>query len=231
MAANHKERQRADGVDVRIPIKRRSEKVKLIVFGAAGKSGRQLVEQALAGGHEVTAFVRQPDAVKTKHPGLKVVKGDALDAESVSEAIAGQEAVLFAIGTNRRSTMTVCAESTRNIIKAMKQHGVRRFIVLSAYGASETKDTALYSKVLRSIIGKRVEDKDRQEELVRESGLDWVLVRPPLLTNGTRRGRYRAGFDIPIKLFSSVSRADVAEFMLKQLTDDTYLGKAPTITN
>lgn len=205
--------------------------MKLLVFGATGASGRQLVEQALAAGHEVTAFARHPAALKTKHPKLKVIQGDALDAASVSQAIIGQDAVLFAIGTNRRSTITVCADSTRNIIKAMKEHGVRRFIVLSAYGASETKDTALYSKVLRALIGKRLEDKDRQEELLRESDLDWVLVRPPLLTNGARRGRYRAGFDIPIKLFSSVSRADVAEFMLKQLTDDTYLRKAPTITN
>ena len=71
----------------------------------------------------------------------------------------------------------------------------------------------------------------RDEELVRASNLDWVLVRPPLLTNGARRSRYRTGTDLPIKLFSSVSRADVAEFMLKQLTDDTYLRQAPTITN
>jgi putative NADH-flavin reductase len=205
--------------------------MKLLVFGATGGSGRQIVEQALAMGHEVTAFARNPAAVRTEHPNLKVMQGDALDAASVSQAIAGQDAVLYAIGINRRSTMTVCAESTRHIIAAMKEHGVRRFVCLSAYGASETKDTALYSKVLRAFIGKRVEDKDRQEELVRESDLDWVLVRPPLLTNGARRGRYRAGFDIPIKLFSSVSRADVAEFMLKQLTDDTYLRQAPTITN
>jgi putative NADH-flavin reductase len=205
--------------------------MRLVVFGAAGKSGRQIVEQALAAGHEVTAFARDLSKIGPDRPGLKPVAGDALDARGVSEAVAGQDAVLFAIGINRRSTMTVCADSTRNIIDAMKEHGVRRFIVLSAYGASETKDTALYSKVLRSMIGKRVEDKDRQEELVRASGLDWVLVRPPLLTNGPRRGRYRVGFDLPIKMFSNVSRADVADFMLKQLSDDTYLRQAPTITN
>lgn len=205
--------------------------MKLVVFGASGASGRQIVEQALAAGHEVTAFVRNPAAITIKHPKLKVIKGDALDASSVSQAIAGQDAVLSAIGINRRSIITTCADSTRNIIGGMNEHGVRRFVVLSAYGASETKDTALYSKVLRFFIGKRVEDKDRQEELLRASDLDWVSVRPPLLTNGARQGRYRAGFDIPIKLFSSVSRADVAEFMLKQLTDDTYLRQAPTITN
>ena len=207
------------------------ESMKLAVFGASGASGRQIVEQGLETGHEVTAFVRNPAAITTKHPELKVVRGDALDAASVSQAIAGQDAVLSAIGVNRRSTVTVCADSTRNIISGMKEHGVRRFICLSAYGASETKDTALYSKVLRFFIGKRVEDKDRQEELLRASDLDWVSMRPPLLTNGARKGRYRVGFDIPIKLFSSVSRADVAEFMLKQLTDDTYLRQAPTITN
>lgn len=215
----------------RLNLRKRFGNMKLVVFGATGASGRQIVEQALAAGHEVTAFARNQAGVKTVHSRLKVIQGDALDAAMVSEAIAGQDAVLFAIGINRRSTMTVCTESTRNIIAAMKEHKVRRFICLSAYGASETKDTALYSKVLRTLIGQRVEDKDRQEELVRASGLDWVLVRPPLLTNGARRGRYRTGFDIPIKLFSSVSRADVAEFMLKQLNDDTYLHQAPTITN
>ncbi|HYG78888.1 MAG TPA: SDR family oxidoreductase [Pyrinomonadaceae bacterium] len=205
--------------------------MKLVIFGAAGGTGRELVRQALDQGHEVTAFARNPAAVKMEHPRLRAFRGDALDAARVSEAVAGQDAVLFAIGINRRSTMTVCADATRNIIDAMNEHNVRRFVVLSAYGASETKDTALYSRVLRSMIGKRVEDKDRQEELIRASGLDWVLVRPPLLTNGARRGRYRVGFDIPIKLFSSVSRADVADFMLKQLTDDAYLKQAPTITN
>jgi putative NADH-flavin reductase len=207
------------------------ENMKLVVFGASGASGRQIVEQALDAGHEVTAFVRNPAAFNINHPKLKVIQGDALDAASVSQAIAGQDAVLSAIGINRRSIITTCTDSTRNIINAMKEHGVRRFICLSAYGASETKDAALYSKVLRFFIGKRVEDKDRQEELLRASQLDWVSVRPPLLTNGARKGRYRVGSDIPIKLFSSVSRADVAEFMLKQLTDDTYLHQAPTITN
>ena len=205
--------------------------MKLIVFGATGATGRQILEQALAAGHDVTAFAREPATLTIKHPKLKVVQGDALDAARVSQAITGQDAVLFAIGINRRSTMTVCADSTRHVINGMKEHGVHRLICLSAYGASETKDAALYSKVLRFLIGKRVEDKDRQEELVRASDLDWVLVRPPLLTNGARKGRYRVGFDIPIKLFSSVSRADVAEFMLKQLSDDTYLHQAPTITD
>ena len=205
--------------------------MKLVVFGATGATGRQILQQALGARHEVTAFARNPAALTVKHPKLKVMQGDALDAARVSRTIAGQDGVLFAIGINRRSTMTVCADSTRHIINGMQEHGVRRLICLSAYGASETKGTALYSKVLRFLIGKRVEDKDRQEELVRASGLDWVLVRPPLLTNGSPKGRYRVGFDIPVKLFSSVSRADVAAFMLKQLTDATYLRQAPTITN
>lgn len=205
--------------------------MRLTVFGATGATRRQIVEQALAAGHEVVAFARKLHALKFSHPQLKVVQGDAQNAAQVSQAITGQDAILSAIGINRRSTATVCTDSTRNIIAGMKEHGVRRLIILSAYGASETKGTALYSKVLRFFIGKRVEDKDRQEELVSASDLDWVLVRPPLLTNGRQQGRYRVGFRLPIKLFSSVSRADVAAFMLKQLTDDTYLHQAPTITN
>ena len=205
--------------------------MKLIVFGATGGSGRQIVEQALAAGHDVKAFARNPAALAIKHPRLTTVKGDALDFTLVSQALAGQDAVLSAIGINRRSTMTVCADSTRNIIQGMKERAVRRFISLSAYGANKTRESALYSKLLRFFIGKKVDDKDRMEELVRASGLDWVLVRPPLLTNGAREGRYTVGLDIPIKLFSSVSRADVAAFMLQQLGDDTYLHQAPAITN
>lgn len=205
--------------------------MRLVIFGATGGSGSELLRQALEAGHEVTAFARRPAALKVTRPDLRVLQGDALDPRAVSEAVAGQNAVLYAIGTNRRSPVTVCSESTRHILAAMREHGVRRFVCLSAYGASETRDAALYSKVLRALIRRRVEDKDRQEALVRESGLEWVLVRPPLLTNGPRRGRYRVGMDLPIKLFSSVSRADVAAFMLRQLEDDTYLRQAPTITN
>jgi putative NADH-flavin reductase len=122
--------------------------MKLIIFGATGGTGRQILKQALEAGHEVTAFVRNPHALATKRSKLKVMQGDAMDNRRVSQGIDGQDAVLFAIGINRRSTMTVCADSTRHIIEGMKD-GVRRFICLSAYGASETKDSALYTKALR----------------------------------------------------------------------------------
>ena len=100
--------------------------MKLIVFGATGKSGQQIVEQALNAGHLVSAFARNPAAIAIKHPNLKVIEGDALDGAKVFEAIAGHDAVLFAIGINRRSTMNVCTEAARHIIAAMKEHGVRR---------------------------------------------------------------------------------------------------------
>src|SRR3954467_13548634 len=109
--------------------------MKLVVFGSTGKSGQQVVEQALAAAHLVTAFARNPAAVTTRHPNLKVVQGDALDAARVAEAVAGQNAVLSAIGANRRSILTICTDATRNIIGAMQEHGVRRLIVLSAYAA------------------------------------------------------------------------------------------------
>ncbi len=117
--------------------------MRLIVFGASGATGRQLVEQALAANHEVTAFVRNPARFRIEHPRLTVTQGDALDPQRVSAAIAGQDAVLYAIGTNRRSTLTVCTESTRHIIAAMKQHGMRRLVCLTAYGAAKPA-TRLY---------------------------------------------------------------------------------------
>lgn len=200
--------------------------MKLAIFGATGRTGQCLLQQALSQGHEVLAFARRPHARALQRPGVTLVQGDVLDAQRVHDALTGQHAVLNALGTSRRSPRDICSRGTRNIIDAMRHHNIPRLIVETAYGASETRGADLYSRMLRVVLRSLMIDKDLQEGYIRHSGLDWVIVRPPRLTNGPRRGLYQVGLDLRMGLFSKISRADVADFMLKQLTDNAALGQA-----
>lgn len=205
----------------------------LLIFGASGGTGRCLLEQALAQGHHVTAFTRSPEKVTAQHPNLKVVKGDIQDYDSVAMAMPGHDGVLSALGVYLFRKNTVLSDGTRNIIRAMEAHGVKRFVCESALGIGDTRDqTSLfvefvfYPLLLRHFFP----DKERQELHIRQSNLDWVIVRPGRLTNGRQTGNYRHGFGPHEKIKGVVSRADTAEFMLKQLTDDTYLRKTPGLS-
>jgi putative NADH-flavin reductase len=203
--------------------------MKLVIFGSTGTIGLQLVKQALVDGHTVTVFVREPSKVTTTHANLKVMKGDVMDVAAVEKAVLGQDAVLCSLGAGSKGT--VRAEGTRNIIRAMEKASVRRFICLSTLGVGDSWGNLsffwkyiMFSGLLRQAYADHV----RQEDYVRHSPLDWTIVRSGAFTNGSRTGEYRHGFpgtDQTKKL--EISRADVADFMLKQLTDDTYLHMAP----
>jgi putative NADH-flavin reductase len=201
--------------------------MKLVIFGATGGTGRQLVEQALAEGHQVTAFARRPAALQVRHDRLRIAAGDVSDAARVESAIEGQDAVLSALGATKKQA--ICADGMANILAAMRRAGVRRVIVLSAFGASDSHDRSLYTRLLWLFIRERMADKDRMEQLIKRSDLEWTLVRPPRLTDGPRTQRYRSGLDLRMTLNSRISRADTAAFMLRQLVDPNYLGKAPAI--
>ncbi len=218
--------------------------MRLTIFGATGPTGRRLVERAIAEGHEVTAFVRDPSRMRMNHEHLSVVVGDARDAARVEEAVAGREAAVSALGGGpsnplhpRRPGRTGGPSSAgaRRIVAAMEKHGVRRFVCQSAWGAGESKDSLdaagwIFMKVLvPPFLRDEYADKDLQEEIIRESGLDWVIVRPMILTNGPWTGSYRAGVDLKPGLRPWISRADVAEFLLRQLRDDAFLRRAPAI--
>jgi len=205
----------------------------LLIFGASGGTGRCLLEQSLAQGHHVTAFTRSPAKVAIQHPNLKVVQGDMLDYDSVAAAMPGHDAVLSTLGVYLFKKNTVLSDGTRNIIRAMEAHGVNRFVCETALGISDSRDQLslfvefiFYPFLLRHFFP----DKERQELAIRQSSLDWIIVRPARLTNGKQTGQYRHGFGPHEKIKGSVSRADTAEFMLKQLTDDTYLRKTPGLS-
>jgi putative NADH-flavin reductase len=207
--------------------------VKVLIIGATGATGQILMREALAQGHEVTALARNPSAVAPEDYRPRVLQGNALDPSSVETAVAGQDAVLSALGTRSTRPTTLFSESTQNIISAMKKHGVRRLVCITGIGTGDSKGHGgfLYDRIILPFVVKNVyEDKDRQEEAIKQSELDWVIVRPAQLTDEPARGEYRV-FLGGAYAAKKISRADVAAFMLAQLTDDTYVHKTPVISH
>jgi len=208
--------------------------MKLLVFGATGGTGRELVKQALAQGHEVTAYARNPAKLGAiAHARLQVVRGDVLDAAAVEQAVPGHDAVVCAIGAGAGRT-SLREDGTRNIVRAMQKAGVRRLICQSSMGIGDSRaNLGFLTKfvIVPLFLRHAFADHERQEAVVKESDLDWTIVRPPHLRDGPRTGAYRHGFpttDTGIQ--GKISRADVADFMLKQLATDTYLHLTPGVS-
>ncbi len=209
--------------------------MKLLIIGATGGTGQQLVQQALAQGHEVTALARDPTRLDVRHNRLRVTRADVLDASSLDAAVAGQHAALWALGTAiTRKPVTVFSQGTRNLLRAMERHGVRRLICITGIGTGDSRGHGgfIYDKIVQPLFLKTIyEDKDRQEELIRHSDREWIIVRPGFLTNGRATRNYRALVDLTGVRAGRISRADVAAFMLAQLTSDRYLRRAVLLTS
>jgi len=207
---------------------------RVLIVGATGGTGRQLVAQALERGFAVTALVRNPAKLQVAHPQLTVVRGDVLDAGSVETAVRGQQAVLSALGHKRfYPPNRILSEGTRNILRAMEAHGVPRFVCETSLGIGDSAGRlGVYYTffTIPVVLPFYYWDKTRQEGVIATSNVEWVIVRPGLLTNGEKRGRYRHGRHVGSFLWTvRISRADVADFMLNQLESDTYLRTAPGV--
>ena len=204
-------------------------RLRVLIIGATGGTGRELVRQALEQGHQVTALVRKPKKMKFEHPNLRVVKGNVHDYDSVESAMRGQSAVVCALGTKRFFYPNrVASNGTANILRAMKSCGVPRLVCESSLGVGNSVGRLglLYTFfVVPMILPFIFYDKVRQEKLIEESDADWVIVRPAVLTNSPARGKYRHGRNVGNYLWTNrIARGDVADFMLKQLTDEDYIG-------
>ena len=166
-------------------------------MGATGGTGRQLVAQALERGHEVTALVRDRSRLPIEHPQLRVVQGDVLDYASVEGAVRSQEAVISALGHKRFFSPTrILSEGTRNLLRAMETQGIPRLVCETALGIGDSAGRmGLYYTlfVIPLILPFYFWDKTRQERLIAASNVEWVIVRPGVLTNGAKRGSYRRG--------------------------------------
>src|SRR5918997_3699977 len=209
--------------------------MKIAIFGAAGKVGRHLLDQALERGDEVSVLVRDTSKLTIqRHEGLKVVEGDVLDPGAVDQAVVGTDAVVSALGHTKTSSKDVLTEGTKNIVAAMNKHGVRRLVCLTGAGVRDPKnEPKLVDRVIGSLLKllqrDLLEDSIGQARVIQESGLDWVIVRAPVLNEGEKKGEYRIGY-VGKKSGIRLSRADVAHFMLKQTTDDTYLHQSPVVS-
>jgi putative NADH-flavin reductase len=202
--------------------------MKLTVFGATGGTGLQVVEQGLAAGHEVRAVVRDATRLDPDRAGLEIVVADVMDPATIVEAVTDRDAVVSAMGSrNGRAPTTVCADSSRSIIAAMHKAGTRRLVVVSGTGPFDEGEGPGMRYILKPL-GRRLlknvfADFVAMEKIVRGSGLDWTIVRPPRLTDKPLTGHYRTRRDLNLHRNFTVSRADLAHLILAACADrDTY---------
>lgn len=206
----------------------------VLVFGASGATGREVVLQALDHGHSVRAFVRDPDKFEIKRAKLTLMVGDVTEYVSVERAVRNIDAVASALGSgNSLGSHPALTDGVQNIVRAMEHAGSRRLVYMSMLGVGGSgKQLGIVDRyiVLPLLLRNVMKDHAREEGLIQRSTLDWVIVRPARLTNGPSTRRYRSGEDVRERtLLASISRADVADFMVKQFTDDRYVHGTPAV--
>ena len=207
----------------------------LLVFGASGPTGRQVVTQALTRGYRVTAFVRDPARFPVNDTALRVVRGDTVeDPQSVRSALQGQDAVISTLGVGKSfASRHLIEQSMASIVREMESAGVKRLVLTSAFGVgSSWADTPLVPRLfIKTLLRDVYADKHAGEVLVHRSRLDWTVVYPTGLTDRPATGVYRAGEHLELRGFPTISRADVAHFLVAQVGDPTYLRKAVLVTS
>lgn len=207
--------------------------MKLLILGSTGKVGRLLVAQALEQGHDVVAFLRDPAKLPIRHPKLSHFVGDARDGKMITAAMKNRDAVVSALGHNSAAKTDVQTAATRAILAGLTEH--QRFISLTGFGIPDEHDPKatlsgrLLSQIIKSIPGEMYADSQRHAELLRTSPKKWVIVRAPRMSGGPK-SKYRTGY-FTISLATTVTRADVADFMLVNLTTNQWLRQAPLIAS
>jgi putative NADH-flavin reductase len=208
---------------------------KILVLGATGGTGRQVVSQAVRQGHEVSVLVRRPEQATGLVEPVRALVGDVVeDPETLAEAICDQEIVISTLGVGKAlESGGLIARSVPLIVQGMERQGVRRLILTSAYGVGATwPDVPILPRMVMWLLFRDLyTDKRVGEEALRRSGLDWTVVYPVTLTNGSRTGRYRAGERLRLRGFPTISRADLADFILTQVEDRRYLRKGVLISS
>jgi putative NADH-flavin reductase len=197
--------------------------MRVIVFGATGNTGSALVERALAEGHTVTAFVRDPNKIKTQNERLSVVQGDALNADDVNRAVVGHDAILSALGAGTLEPTTVLSQMVNNLLSAAKANGIKRVVVTTSVGVFYDQPDPRFANIV-------IEHK-RNVEALRTSGLEWVAVCPPYIIDAPRTGAYRTGLGNPPENANTITRWDLADLILASATTDQYLNQLVGVAN
>jgi putative NADH-flavin reductase len=211
--------------------------MKVLVIGAGGPLGREIVKTTLARGHHVTAFVRRE--FDMQHANLTVARGDVMESDTLDRPMAGSNAVICSLGMKLALMSTwkeveLFSEGTSHIVRCMTRHNARRFICITGIGAGESRGHGglLYNHVIQPLLLRKIyEDKTRQEELIRYCNRDWIAVRPARLTDGPAKGRYAMLKEVRGVQTSSISRADVAAFCADQLVSNKFLYQFPILTD
>ena len=208
--------------------------MKILIIGATRGIGLQVLKQALAKDHDVTALARSPHKLTVEHERLQVVQGDILDGQAVGRATEGQAAVINCIGIMpTRKPVAVFSDGINNTLRAMRQNKVELLISVTGIGAGDSRGHGgfFYDNIFQPLFLKTIyEDKDREETLIKDSQMNWIIVRPGFLTNGPMTGTYRVLTDLQDVKAGKISRADVAHFILNQLDSSEHLGQTPLLT-
>lgn len=207
--------------------------MKVLVLGATGGTGRLIVQQAVAAGHEVVALVRDK-AKAGQLTGASLVEGDARSQEALAVALVGCDAIVSALGTGVSpfKQVSLLSTATEALVAQMEQRGVRRLVCITGLGAGDSRGHGgfLFDNVIMPLLLRNVyADKDRQEAIVRGSSLDWTLVRPMVLTDKTATNKIEALVDLATVHGGTISRSDVAKFVVKELSERRWLRQAPLI--
>lgn len=205
--------------------------MKVLVLGATGGTGRLIVRGAVAKNHSVVALVRS--TARADLPGAALIEGDARNENILGRALDGCDAVVSALGTGIGfRKVSLLAEATRALVTAMTRHGVRRLVCTSALGVGDSRGHGgfVFDRLFQPLLlSQAYKDKNRQEAVIHASSLDWVVLRPAMLTDEPARGSVRAVSDLAGVNGGKVARADVARFVVDQLTTDTWLRRTPVI--
>lgn len=209
----------------------------VLIIGASKGIGLAAAELALDAGHRVRALARSAESIDLEHPNLTRISADALDQAAIAKALDGADAVIQTLGVTPGPEMVLkptrlFSSATRVLLDAMHDAGVKRLITVTGFGAGDSRNRGglLYSTARHLFLGRVYDDKDEQELLIQQSDLDWVIARPVILFDGARTGSYHVLVEPRSWRMGFISRADVADFLIRQIGDDTYLGKAPVLT-
>ena len=210
--------------------------MRVLIIGASKGIGLETTRQALQAGHDVCALARSATAIAVSNPSLEKMRGDALKTADVEAAVVGVDAVIQTLGVGLGDLFRpvhLFSDATRVLIAAMRSQGVKRLICVTGFGAGDSRESisCLQRLPFQIVFGRAYDDKSLQEKMIKENELDWTIARPGVLTNGPRTGRYRMLSEASQWRNGIISRADVAEFLVRQIGDQTYIRKTPVLIN